>query len=151
VQSLKLKSLLFRSEKTHQPILVLASGINRVNEMVIEKIIGEEIVKADADYTRDITGFAIGGVPPIGHRQAIHYIFIDEDLLKFVYYTLPDDHDFSPGDKVCMEIDWQRRYKLMRLHFAAELILELVTRKLNIEKIGAHIAETKARMETNNR
>ena len=46
-----------------------------------------------------------------------------------------------------MEIDWPRRYKLMRLHFAAELILELVTRKCGIEKIGAHIAETKARID----
>ena len=46
-----------------------------------------------------------------------------------------------------MEIDWPRRYRLMRLHFAAELILELVTRKLKIEKIGAHIAETKARID----
>jgi Ser-tRNA(Ala) deacylase AlaX len=66
---------------------------------------------------------------------------------NFIYYTLPDDHGLSPGDKVCMKIDWQRRYKLMRLHFAAELILELVTRKLPIEKIGAHIAETKARID----
>ena len=46
-----------------------------------------------------------------------------------------------------MEIDWPRRFKLMRLHFAAELILELVTRKLRVEKIGAHIAETKARID----
>lgn len=66
---------------------------------------------------------------------------------NLIYYTLPDDHGLSPGDKVCMEIDWHRRHKIMRLHFAAELILELVTRKLNIEKIGAHIAETKARID----
>jgi Ser-tRNA(Ala) deacylase AlaX len=57
------------------------------------------------------------------------------------------DHGFSSGDKVYVEIDWKKRYKLMRLHFAAELILELVTRKLNIVKIGAHIAETKARID----
>jgi Ser-tRNA(Ala) deacylase AlaX len=46
-----------------------------------------------------------------------------------------------------MEIDWSRRYSLMRLHFAAELILELVTRKLGLEKIGAHIAQSKARID----
>lgn len=46
-----------------------------------------------------------------------------------------------------MEIDWVRRYRLMRLHFAAELILELITQKLGLEKIGAHIAETKARID----
>lgn len=68
-----------------------------------------------------------------------------EDLL--IYYTLEEGHGLQPGDDVFMEIDWERRYRLMRLHFAAELILELVTRKLGIEKIGAHIAETKARID----
>lgn len=66
---------------------------------------------------------------------------------NLIYYTLPEGHGLSPGNEICMEIDWLRRYKLMRLHFAAELILELVTRKCNIEKIGAHIAETKARID----
>lgn len=46
-----------------------------------------------------------------------------------------------------MTIDWPRRYKLMRLHFAAELILEIVTQKFHLEKVGAHIAETKARID----
>ncbi len=44
---------------------------------------GEKIVKADADFTREVTGFAIGGIPPVGHTQKIDFIFIDEDLLKF--------------------------------------------------------------------
>ena len=66
---------------------------------------------------------------------------------NLIYYILPEGHKLSPGDKVSMEIDWPRRYRLMRLHFAAELVLELVTRKLGIEKIGAHIAETKARID----
>lgn len=66
---------------------------------------------------------------------------------NLIYYTLAEGHGLSAGDSVTMTIDWVRRYKLMRLHFAAELILELVTRKLKIEKIGAHIAETKARID----
>lgn len=66
---------------------------------------------------------------------------------NLIYYTLADGHGLSPGDKVKMEIDWPRRYRLMRLHFAAELILELVTRKLGAEKIGAHIGENKARID----
>lgn len=66
---------------------------------------------------------------------------------NLIYYTLPEGHGLSVGDQVTMEIDWPRRYRLMRLHFAAELILELVTRKLGIEKIGAHIAEAKARID----
>jgi Ser-tRNA(Ala) deacylase AlaX len=66
---------------------------------------------------------------------------------NFIYYTLPEGHGLTPGDIVTMEIDWHRRYKLMRLHFAAELILELVTRKLGNEKIGAHISENKSRID----
>ncbi|MBI5447363.1 MAG: YbaK/EbsC family protein [Gammaproteobacteria bacterium] len=74
------KSLLFRTKESLKPILVLASGINRVNEQTIEKYIGEKLKKADANFTREITGFAIGGVPPIGHKQKIE-TFIDNDLL----------------------------------------------------------------------
>ncbi len=66
---------------------------------------------------------------------------------NLIYYTLADGHGLAVGDTIQMEIDWPRRYRLMRLHFAAELILELVTKKLNLEKIGAHIAETKARID----
>jgi len=64
-----------------------------------------------------------------------------------IIYTLEEGHRLCPGDLVTMKIDWPRRYRLMRLHFAAELILELVTRKFGFEKIGAHIAETKARID----
>ncbi|MBS0186287.1 MAG: alanyl-tRNA editing protein [Proteobacteria bacterium] len=64
-----------------------------------------------------------------------------------IYYTFQEGHNFSPGDEVLLELNWPRRYRLMRLHFAAELVLELVTRKLNLEKIGAHIAEDKARID----
>ncbi len=73
---------------------------------------------------------------------------IDSECIgKLIYYTLPKGHGFCVGDNVCMEIDWQRRYRLMRLHFAAEIILELISTKLNSEKIGAHISETKARID----
>ena len=75
------KSLIFRTKNSHRPILVLASGVNRVDEKLIAKAVGEEITKADADFTREVTGFAIGGIPPIGHKQSIE-TFIDEDLLK---------------------------------------------------------------------
>lgn len=78
-----MKSLLFCTAITNQPVLVLASGINRVNEKTIAQWVGEKILKADAHFTREITGFAIGGVPPIGHTQTITHIFIDEDLLQY--------------------------------------------------------------------
>ncbi len=66
---------------------------------------------------------------------------------NLIYYTLPEGHNLSIGDEVIMTIDWPRRYRLMRLHFAAELILEIVTKKFGFEKIGAHIAETKSRID----
>ena len=64
-----------------------------------------------------------------------------------IFYTLPEGHGLHTGDKIEMTIDWTRRYRLMRLHFTAELILELVTQKLHLEKVGAHISEAKARID----
>lgn len=66
---------------------------------------------------------------------------------NLIYYALPENHGLSVGDEVAMTIDWPRRYKLMRLHFAAELVLEIVTRKFLLEKVGAHIAEDKSRID----
>jgi len=67
---------------------------------------------------------------------------------KEIVYTLEEGHGLKPGDPVKIEIDWERRYRLMRLHFAAEIILELVYRNLDsIKKIGAHIAHDKARID----
>ena len=64
-----------------------------------------------------------------------------------IYYTLPDEHGLNARDEVKMRIDWMRRSRLMRLHFAAELILEIVTQQFGLKKIGAHIAENKARID----
>lgn len=77
-----IKSLLFRTKETQKPVLVLASGKNRVSEKIIQKYIGEKIEKADADFTREITGFAIGGMP-LGHKNLIPFVYIDEDLLQY--------------------------------------------------------------------
>ena len=77
------KSLIFKTKDTNKPILVLVSGSNRVNEQSVASQIGESIVKADADFTKSITGFAIGGIPPIGHKTKIDMIFIDKTLLDF--------------------------------------------------------------------
>ncbi len=77
------KSLIFKTSTTHEPVLVLASGPTRVNEKVIAHHVGQPIEKADADFVRQVTGFAIGGVPPLGHMQTIPHIFIDVDLLSY--------------------------------------------------------------------
>lgn len=66
---------------------------------------------------------------------------------NLIYYTLPDGHGLKPGDDIIQRIDWPRRNRLMRLHFAAELILEIVTQKYGLEKVGAHIAEAKSRID----
>lgn len=64
-----------------------------------------------------------------------------------IFYTVPN-HSFQVGDRVKVQIDWERRYRLMRLHFAAEIILELVYQTIpQIEKIGAHIAQDKSRID----
>ena len=75
------KSIVFRTRETKRAVIVIASGVNRVNEKRVAELIGEPIEKADADFVREKTGFVIGGVPPIGHAEAIHTI-VDEDLLK---------------------------------------------------------------------
>ena len=76
------KSLIFKTRHSERPILVLASGVNRVDERRIEAHLGEELVKADADFVRDQTGFAIGGIPPVAHINKIE-TFFDEDLLQY--------------------------------------------------------------------
>lgn len=78
------KSLLFYAKTTNEPVLILVSGVNRVNEKHIAKLLDDDLVKADANFAREVTGFAIGGIPPVGHKQVIKHVFIDEDLLKFV-------------------------------------------------------------------
>jgi prolyl-tRNA editing enzyme YbaK/EbsC (Cys-tRNA(Pro) deacylase) len=76
------KSLVFRRVNTNKPILVVASGSNRVNENRLGEQVSEPVEIADADYTRERTGFVIGGVPPIGHVERLE-TFLDEDLLQY--------------------------------------------------------------------
>jgi prolyl-tRNA editing enzyme YbaK/EbsC (Cys-tRNA(Pro) deacylase) len=76
------KSLIFRGKTSGKPILILASGPNRVNEKRIAEYAGEAIGKADADFVRAVTGFAIGGVPPLGHVEKME-TYLDEDFFKY--------------------------------------------------------------------
>jgi len=76
------KSLVFKAKRSERPILVIASGQNRVDEKRIEALIGEPLGKADADFVRQRTGFVIGGVPPVGHLEKLE-TYIDQDLLQF--------------------------------------------------------------------
>jgi prolyl-tRNA editing enzyme YbaK/EbsC (Cys-tRNA(Pro) deacylase) len=73
--------LIFKG-KSGKPILVLTSGANRVDEKRISEYAGEKISRADADFVRRVTGFAIGGVPPIGHAEKME-TYLDEDFLAY--------------------------------------------------------------------
>ena len=76
------KSLIFKGKVSGKPILVLTSGANRVNEKRIKEYAGEKIERADAEFVREVTGYAIGGVPPIAHNQPME-TYLDEDLLQY--------------------------------------------------------------------
>ncbi len=96
------KSLVFRGAQSHKPALVLVSGANRVNEKRLGLLVGEEIEKADADFVRQHTGFAVGGVPPVGHVERL-VTFIDRDLLQYdeIWAAAGSPHAvfrLTPGD-----------------------------------------------------
>jgi prolyl-tRNA editing enzyme YbaK/EbsC (Cys-tRNA(Pro) deacylase) len=105
------KSLVFKSKLSHRPVLVETSGVNRVNERRVSEEVGEPIEKADADFVRQHTGFAVGGVPPVGHSEQIE-TFIDKDLLQYeqiwaaagsphaVFRLTPDELKMLTGGKV---------------------------------------------------
>ena len=74
------KSLIFKGRQSGRSILVVASGANRVEERKVAALVGEALEKADAAFVRSATGYAIGGVPPVGHVSPPITV-IDEDLL----------------------------------------------------------------------
>ena len=76
------KSLVFRGQSTNRPILAIVSGGNRVDEEKLAMLVAEPVAKADADYVRQRTGYAIGGVPPVGHVESLMCV-VDEDLLQY--------------------------------------------------------------------
>ncbi len=76
------KSIVFCSKPSQRAVLIIASGVNRVDERKVATLIGEAIGKADADFVRNKTGFVIGGVPPLGH-DAPPVVLIDRDLFAF--------------------------------------------------------------------
>ena len=112
-------------------------------ETVVESIVGDSITLRETIFYalsggQESDAGTIGGYPVLDARKS----GVD------IHYVLPEGHALKSGDSVRVEIDWDRRYRLMRLHFAAELILELVYRELgDVEKIGAHIAPGKARID----
>jgi len=90
------KSLVFRA-LSGTPVLVIASGANRVDERKVEAHVGEAIGKADAAFVRECTGYAIGGIPPLGHARPLTTL-VDRDLLQFdvVYAAGGTPHAMFP-------------------------------------------------------
>lgn len=76
------KSLIFLGKESGNPLLLLVSGLNRVNEKAMAERLGEPIVRPDADFVRTTTGFAIGGIPPFGHARPL-VPRLDADLLQY--------------------------------------------------------------------
>ena len=76
------KSLVFRLRESGRALLVVTSGTHRVNEARVAALVGEPLDRADADFVRTETGFAIGGVAPVGHVKPV-VTLIDEHLLTF--------------------------------------------------------------------
>jgi prolyl-tRNA editing enzyme YbaK/EbsC (Cys-tRNA(Pro) deacylase) len=75
------KSVVFRGA-SGRAVIVVASGANRVSEKKVAALVGETLGRADADFVREATGYAIGGVAPIGHSAPV-VIVLDEDLQRF--------------------------------------------------------------------
>ncbi|MBL8710065.1 MAG: YbaK/EbsC family protein [Rhodospirillaceae bacterium] len=106
------KSLVFRGAESGRAILVITSGANRVDEALLAAELGEGTAKADAAFVRQATGFAIGGVAPIGHATPLT-VLIDRDLLGFaeiwaaagapnaVFRTTPADLVRLTNGRVC--------------------------------------------------
>lgn len=76
------KSIVFRGRTSGLAVVVVASGDNRVSEAKVAATLGEPLARADADFVRSTTGYAIGGVAPIGHSQPVK-LLLDRDLRRF--------------------------------------------------------------------
>jgi prolyl-tRNA editing enzyme YbaK/EbsC (Cys-tRNA(Pro) deacylase) len=105
------KSLVFRGQQSQRAVLVIASGANRVDERKVAGLVAEPIGRADAEFVRQRTGFAIGGVAPVAHAEPLT-ILIDADLLQWpeiwaaaghpntVFKLTPDDLVRLTGGRV---------------------------------------------------
>ena len=73
------KSLIFRNRDNQEPVLIIASGRNRVDLEKAGKVLGGKLERADADFARKHTGYAIGGIPPVAHGKPVTTL-LDRDL-----------------------------------------------------------------------
>jgi Ser-tRNA(Ala) deacylase AlaX len=135
-------------------------GSNKKVKIMTKKVFWEDPYLAELDTSitsvrdNEVTvaetifyAFSGGQESDAGAIGNLRVLQASKDGLE-ILYALEEGHGMKVGDSVRMTIDWDRRYKLMRLHFAAEIVLELVYQNLvSVQKIGAHIAEDKARID----
>lgn len=76
------KSLVFAGKESGSPYLLLVSGSNRVDQNAVATIIGEKLDRPNADFVREVTGYSIGGIPPLGFALPVK-TWMDEDLLQY--------------------------------------------------------------------
>jgi prolyl-tRNA editing enzyme YbaK/EbsC (Cys-tRNA(Pro) deacylase) len=76
------KSVVFRAKTSGLAVVVVASGDNRVCENKVAKLVGEKLGRANADFVRESTGYAIGGVSPLGHANPV-IMLLDADLQNY--------------------------------------------------------------------
>lgn len=109
----------------------------------VRTIAGNQITVAETIF------YAFSGGQESDHGTIGGYTVLEAKKVgKEIFYTISENHSLKVGDAVTIKIDWPRRYKLMRLHFAAEIVLELVCQQFpDVVKVGAHIAEEKSRID----
>src|SRR4051812_31759980 len=101
-----------RGTTSHAPVLALVSGDNRADMALLEAAIDEPVERPDAAYVREVTGYAIGGIPPVGHPAPVRTV-LDEDLFRFdtvwaaaghphaVFPIAPDTLAAATGAAIC--------------------------------------------------
>lgn len=128
----------------------------RVHQVDGNTLVFDETIAYSESGGQESDRVTINGLEVLSSRM-------DRGAPFLIYYTLPEGHGLTSGDRVLMEIDWQRRYRLMRLHFTCELVLVLINRLFNktpdgielrpeeidtmIVKRGAHMGENGARVD----
>ena len=130
--------IMTKTVKTFWSHPYLAEGQSRIVSVAGATVVLDRTIFFAFSGGQESDSGTIGGYPVLEARKAG----------TAIEYLLPKHHDLKEGQTVAVMIDWQRRYRLMRLHFAAELVLELVYARLDgVKKIGAHIGEQKARLD----
>lgn len=88
------KSLVFKGQRSNQAFLLLVSGKDRVDLHKAAQIVQEPLKRADADWVKDYTGYAIGGVPPIGHARPLTTI-MDSNLWQYPMVWAAAGHPYA--------------------------------------------------------